>query len=367
MSPIGKIGSWRRKPSRRLALMVAVLCLAACVGSGFRFTPPPPAATPDPYFNRLFTRADGWTGGDGTLSVELGDGRSLWLFGDSFLGTVNPDGTRPEDAPLVRNCMVIQDGGALTIRTGGGREAPTAFFPPLPPGEWCWPADATVQGEQVLVLLHSFRQGRPLLWDWQWTGTAVAELNLPKLEIERITPLAVSNHVMYGAILERAEATYIFGVEERGSDRLMHLARAPPGDFLGAWAFFDGRGWSADPAASAPILEGVSTQVGVVDLADGPALVTMDNRVPFSADLVMYRAAAPQGPWHGPCRLYRAPEAGGAIVAYNPFIHPQFTANGRLLVSYNLNHVSDPKALYRDAAIYRPRFVRIDPTACPAP
>jgi hypothetical protein len=32
-------------------------------------------------------------------------------------------------------------------------------------------------------------------------------------------------------------------------------------------------------------------------------------------------------------------------VAYNPFVHPQFTANGRLLVSYNLNHVSDPKAL----------------------
>ncbi|MEE4608937.1 MAG: hypothetical protein V2L15_08615, partial [Desulfobacteraceae bacterium] len=246
-------------------------------------------------------------------------------------------------------------------------KSPDAFFPPLPPGEWCWPADATVHNGQVRVILHSYRQGRPLLWDWQWTGTAVAELGLPELEIERITPLAAANGVLYGAILERAEATYVFGVEERGSARWMHVARAPPGDLLGAWAFFDGKQWSMDQAATRPFLDGVSTQFAVVDLADGLALVTMDNREPFSADLVMYRAARPEGPWEGPCRLYRAPEAGAAIAAYNPFIHPQFTANGRLLVSYNLNHVSEPAALYRNAAIYRPRFVRVDPAACPAP
>jgi hypothetical protein len=352
--------------TRWLALLAMMVCLSACVGLGLRPGPREPA--PDPYFNHLFNRTgNGWTGGDGTLSVALADGRTLWLFGDSFLGTVNPDGTRPEETPLVRNCIVIQHGDTLTTRTGGCPADPEAFFPPLPPGQWCWPADATVQNEKVLVLLHSFRQGRPRLWDWQWTGTAVAELGLPQLHIERITPLAVANNVMYGAILERAEATYIFGVEERGSARWMHVARAPPGDFLGPWAFFDGKGWSPDPAATRPVLNGVSTQFAVVALADGLALVTMDNRVPFGADLVMYRAAAPRGPWRGPCRLYHAPEADGELVAYNPFIHPQFTAAGRLLVSYNLNHVSDPTALYRNATIYRPRFVRIDSTACPAP
>lgn len=352
----------------RLALLAIILFLAACTGLGPHPGPPTPAAAPDPFFNRLFARTGGgWTGGDGTLSVPLGDGRTLWLFGDSFLGTVNPDGTRPEDTPLVRNCIVIQDGETLTTRTGNSPEAPEAFFPPLPPGEWCWPADATVQNGKVRVILHSYRQGRPLLWDWQWTGTSVAELGLPQLEIERITPLAVSNGVMYGAILERAEATYIFGVEARGSARWMQVARAPPGDLLGAWAFFDGEGWSIDQAATRPVLDGVSTQFAVVDLADGLALVTMDNRVPFSADLVMYRAARPEGPWQGPCRIYRVPEADAAIAAYNPFIHPQFTAGGRLLVSYNLNHVSEPAALYRDASIYRPRFVRLNPAACPAP
>ncbi|MEE4608513.1 MAG: DUF5005 domain-containing protein, partial [Desulfobacteraceae bacterium] len=82
----------------RLALLAIILFLAACAGLGPPPGPPTPAAAPDPFFNRLFARTGGgWTGGDGTLSVPLGDGRTLWLFGDSFLGKVNPDGSRPAD------------------------------------------------------------------------------------------------------------------------------------------------------------------------------------------------------------------------------------------------------------------------------
>ena len=33
-------------------------------------------------------RADDWTGGDGTHSVRLPDGRVLWLFSDTYLGQV---------------------------------------------------------------------------------------------------------------------------------------------------------------------------------------------------------------------------------------------------------------------------------------
>ncbi|MGM7445967.1 hypothetical protein ACPW7O_31915, partial [Streptomyces tunisiensis] len=56
-------------------------------------------------------RTDDWTGGDGTHSVPLPDGRLLWLFSDTFLGRVhrppNPAGEayawRDGSAPLVRN------------------------------------------------------------------------------------------------------------------------------------------------------------------------------------------------------------------------------------------------------------------------
>ena len=88
--------------------------------------------------------------------------------------------------------------------------------------------------------------------------------------------------------------------------------------------------------------------------------MTMDERTPFSNRVVLYRAAAPSGPWQGPADIYQAPEADGAIAAYNPFVHPQFGHADGYLVSYNLNDVHDPDRLYGDAARYRPRFIRAD-------
>ncbi|MBI5894631.1 MAG: hypothetical protein HZB24_00980, partial [Desulfobacterales bacterium] len=85
-----------------------------------------------------------------------------------------------------------------------------------------------------------------------------------------------------------------------------------------------------------------------------------DGRVPFSNLIVAYRSRAPTGPWQGPQTVYQAPEANTQIAAYNPFAHTQFNDQGRVLISYNVNHVSDPNALFRDATIYRPRFIRVN-------
>jgi len=32
----------------------------------------------------LFTRSKGWTGGDATYSLNLKNGKTLWMFGDTF-------------------------------------------------------------------------------------------------------------------------------------------------------------------------------------------------------------------------------------------------------------------------------------------
>ncbi|MER6311485.1 hypothetical protein [Streptomyces sp. NPDC001657] len=40
------------------------------------------------------SRTDDWTDGDGTHSVRLPDGRTLWLFSDTFLDRIQPPPTR---------------------------------------------------------------------------------------------------------------------------------------------------------------------------------------------------------------------------------------------------------------------------------
>jgi len=343
--------------------ILLLLLPSACLRKPATSLPPAaPLAHPDLSFNRLFTRyGGGWTGGDGTLSIGLPDGRSLWLFGDTFLGHVRPDGSRPLDSPLIRNCLVVQNGNNLTTRYGGTSRHPTAFLVPQDPEAWFWPGDGIVSGDRLQVFYHRFHQVAPGMWGWAWDGTVIATLQLPALELVGVVLRDDGNGVAYGsALLECNAWVYIYGTVTQGSVKHLHVARALRPHLEDAWQFWTGRQWSSDAKASRSVLAGVSSQFGVVPLASGFGLVTMDERTPFSNRLVLYRAETPTGPWQGPIAIYQSPEADGAIAAYSPFVHPQFGHADGYLISYNLNDVHDPDRLYADAAIYRPRFIRAD-------
>src|SRR5512133_3651344 len=63
----------------------------------------------DRRFTKMFARdCCGVTGADGEYSVLLADGRTVWIFGDSFLGTVKPDRSREKSIPwFIRNGMAV--------------------------------------------------------------------------------------------------------------------------------------------------------------------------------------------------------------------------------------------------------------------
>jgi hypothetical protein len=85
-------------------------------------------------FQSVFHRYTGWTGGDATYSIPLPDGRTLWLFGDSFIGTVRPDRSRPGSS-FYRNAAMVQQGNEfITLPVSGN-----AFVRPADPGWWYWP------------------------------------------------------------------------------------------------------------------------------------------------------------------------------------------------------------------------------------
>ena len=341
-----------------LALAPVLACHAHPDASGGAA---PTAVAPDAAFERLFAAQDsGWTGGDGGVSLRLPDGRTLWLFGDSFLGVIEPNGSRSAATPFIRNCLLVQDGDRLTPLHGRRDGAPAAFFRPTRGDEWYWPGDGTVQGQDLFIFLHRFQRSHPGLWGWQWTGTDLARLRLPALELEAITPLPTTRSVRWGiALFEHRSQIYIYGVVHKAGQRDLHVARTSADALAGPWSYFDGRTWSPSHP-SAAILTGVSSQFGVVALRKDLVLVTMDERRPFSSRLVAYAASRPEGPFQGPTALYEAPEAGNGVAAYNPFVHPQFMQQGRFLISYNVNHLHDPQIHFRHARLYRPRFLRVD-------
>jgi hypothetical protein len=313
-------------------------------------------------FNRLFERrGDGWTGGDGTVSILLPDGRTVWLFGDTLLGTVSADETRSVDTPFIRNSLLVQNGTRMETRMRFAGGEPTSFFVPSSADQWFWPGHGIVDGDQLKIFLHRFEQTELKLWAWHWVGTDLASVSLPSLELTGIEPAPSENGILYGvSLLEEDAYIYIYGTADRKHPKEAHLARAPTGGIHGPWAYYSGASWSDQPTASQSILTGVSTQYSVIHAGRHFYLFTMDGRNVFSNIIVVYRAAQPQGPWQGPLTIYQAPETNSQVAAYNPFTHPQFSVENSLLLSYNLNHISDPNALYQDASIYRPRFIRVD-------
>jgi hypothetical protein len=321
-----------------------------------------PQAAPDRFYNNLFTRRDGgWTGGDGTRSVALPDGRILWLFGDTFLGTVRPDRSRPRAAPMVRNTFVVQNGGTLVTLHGGTAASPQAFVTPQDKDSWYWPTDGLVEGNRLLVFLPRFTATGPGMWDWRWSGTDIGTFSLPELRLEKITAAVAVNRVIYGAaILKDAGATFIYGVEELQSAKHVHIAKADPGRLDDAWEYWNGEGWTADPLASKRLFSGAAMQFSVIKTGGHYVLISSDNRNPFDSAIVAYVSPSPIGPWSLSSLHYRPPEAKGDVVAYNALAHPHLSPRDRLLLSYNLNNIRDAGAVFRNADVYRPRFVLID-------
>ena len=54
-----------------------------------------------------------WASADGAIPVTLPDGRTVWLFGDTFVGKVDPGGAIDPADPLIHNSFVVQTGACF--------------------------------------------------------------------------------------------------------------------------------------------------------------------------------------------------------------------------------------------------------------
>ncbi|MCL7492059.1 hypothetical protein M8I34_11490 [Streptomyces sp. MCA2] len=354
-------------------------------------------------------RMDDWTGGDGTHSVRLPDGRTLWLFSDTFLDRIqpppNPQGqkhrwrTADTGVPLLRHnsAVVMSRSGRLerTLTGGPAAGAPGPFFPDPPGGGWRWPVRASVEPrtpgapEKVVRVLLWHRAPGTGPWIFGVPhATEVATLSLPALRLEGITetvgPASVADpgrRVLYGAAAVRDGGwTYVFGSDDPPSSPASSafLARVPAGRLAdrGSWRFRDGAHWRRQAGRAGPVLRaggrrGVGSAFSVV--RDGPAwvLITMDTGGDGAAGmraLTSYWSCSPFGPWHGPNGRLTPPRPPAPdpqhVAVYNPQIHPEFTANGEFLLSYDVNWLGPPGVpadprVNGDVELYRPRFLRV--------
>lgn len=327
-----------------------------------------PEAIPAGHFTALFDRhCCGFTGGDGTYSVELPDGRTVWIFGDTFLGSVNPDGTREKQTPLyARNTFVVQDGDSMTTLFRGDLQdyASLVIPPPEEPGGellpedsvWFWPGDGYVDQDTLYVFMSEFIKRDTGMWGFEWTGTWLAKFSLPAIKQVDLVKIPHSGvyQVHYGhAVYPGEDFIYTYGLK----DKKPHTARYPKNTPLSGWRFYDGTGWSANPEESRAMnAPGGSEQFSVIRIGNVFAYISQEG---FLSDTIYSMIApTPCGPWRNKKTLYETPIPfdNENLFSYNAVAHPQFTRDSMLLVSYNINSMKLADH-FRNADIYRPRFI----------
>ncbi|GAA3801155.1 DUF5005 domain-containing protein [Streptomyces phyllanthi] len=339
------------------------------------------------------TRTDDWTGGDGTHSVRLPDGRVLWLFSDTYLGQVhappNPVGEsvawRDASAPMVRNSAVVMSASGRLLST-----LPAPVFADPAPEQWRWPVAARVEprspgsAERVVrVLLWTRTAGRsPWIYGVP-TATEVATLSLPDLRLEGVTTVLdqasvtdPAERVLFGTTaVDAGDWTYVFGGDDaQAASRPVsraYVARVPRGRLgePGAWEYWDGERWAVR-GRSEPVLgdgrrRGVGSAFTVVRDGRTYVLFTMAAGTRGLTTITSYWSCSPTGPWHGPAKGFSPPLPESGVAAYNPQAHPALSGGGsRLVLSYDVNWldanaVSAQANLSRNVSLYRPRFVSL--------
>ncbi|WP_068422112.1 DUF4185 domain-containing protein [Janibacter terrae] len=319
-------------------------------------------ATPSREDDRRFElTGPGWVGGDSTYSVGLPDGRTLWLFSDSFIGEVTAGGTPRPGMAMVHNALVAEDdSGRLSTHTS---EGPESFFPDPSEDTYYWVQDALVQGEELVVFLSLTR--RVGEQGFAWDRNAMARVSLPGLEVEEIIDPGSSgtDHVAWGAgVMPTPTYTYVYGIEDLEQTKHLHLARVPAGNLTDRtrWEYRGADGWTSDPTRSARLTDGVANELSVTPYRDGYLMISSDTSQPFSPGINAWTACSPQGPWADPQRIYETPESGrGQHFTYNAHGHPTLSDDEQLLISYNVN-TFDFGELTRNPTLYRPKFITLD-------
>jgi hypothetical protein len=361
---LSDVGSWRRVSDTPLGARGDAPEAAACFEA---------AAWREA--DRLFRGDPHWVGADVASTVDLGDGRILWLFGDT---RIDPAGTGMlRGARMVSNSVAIQTGtdpstAAIAFSWGrDGRGGPASFIPD-PKGERLWfGTGVRVDDRLVLFMSRIISTNTGLGFESVgWTAflvenpdAAPSAWQVRRLETPT-NPLGID--VGFAAASRLGEYVYAFGSPNPIKSHPIYAARWPVdevrrGDLQDPeWWAGDLTGWVPDSSGAPrwPLFEQGQSELSIHrDPATGQFLAVHTQGF-GAADVMVRSAPALTGPWTAPRMLYRPPEYYVPdIMIYAAKAHPELSG-ADLVLTYATNSF-DFGRMVADSLLYYPRFVRL--------
>ena len=329
-----------------------------------------------PEADALFRRDPRWLGADGAATVDLGDGRILWLFSDTFIG--NKPGATRFDATMVRNSVAIQSHADPTTAEfkafwNAEGERPASFF--ADDGqEWFWPGDGElVDGKLIVFMMRVERKEGGLGFKvLDWTARLIDNpLEPPSKWSPRPVETPTNSFgakIGFGTVIR--DGDYLYAYAPAGPTHAIYVVRWPITQVL-AGDLTQPEWWSPADAAWRPHRDLTGLPEPMIDHGQAEFTVHLDAakqrylqvQTAFFpiGPLALRTAPSLTGPWSSATNFYDPPELSGApkgFYMYSAKAHLEIAAAGDLAVTYctNLHSIYDT---VRSPDIYYPRFVRV--------
>jgi hypothetical protein len=349
----------------------------------------PPAAIPLPEvvkaepasdLDKKFRRTQGWIGADGAFSVRLSEARTLWLFSDTWVGSIH-DGKR-KNAAIVNNTVGIQDGNGANAKITYAIQAddeghPRPLFTPPDGKGWFWLFAGHIADGKLHVFLPRMEKTKGTgAFAFKgidlWLGTVSNPADEPtKWKIEykkvRFADLTGEKKRSFGAAVYRDDKhVYVYGTEQSPArpfpSRKLIVARAPVdklADF-DTWRFYANGEWKADVKDATPQVGGLGSELSVVYVAGLKRYALVYSENGLSDRIVGRFATSPEGPWSEPVLLYTCPEMkkDKKVFTYAAKAHAHLAGENELVISYAVNSF-ELAPVMNNADLYWPTFVRV--------
>jgi hypothetical protein len=337
-----------------------------------------------------FPYAGGWLGADDAYSIPLGAHKSLWLFGDTFVG--NPDtAERSKATTMIHNSIGIStcvaDGPCpidyywrdpLSAR-------PRAFFDTGRDDLWYWPLDGVRQGNAVYLSLLMVRPragaGPDDPFGFEIAGTTwarVSNLAAPPAQWHIATlPLTDGNLWAGVSFVRDGKFLLLYSqVNQGGRNGYMIVLRVPVGkidDLAAHWEYYGSdRKWRPLPPHPDPqhmdplhvIDQAISEMTVRYHAAAREWVAISPGPESFSRRIVARVAHSPVGPWSPPAAIFQFPEMNPQNPLYDKDTfcyatkeHIEF-GDSKLVLTYACN--SSLAKTLKNMQIYRPRGVVVN-------
>lgn len=347
----------------------------AVAGEQFRVQPLPEC-------NARFLNTNGWTGADVASTVPLDGERTLWLFGDTWIGPVISN--RHTHATMVNNTVAVQQGRDLATaqldffwrhQTNG---QPAALFTPADGRGYFWPVSGLYVANRLHIIAAQIESTGGTgafafrgLGHWLLTVTNASAPPNEWRTVQQKIPFGLESatrHITFGAAILRHDGwVYIYGCDEdRGNGHFPRkhaiVARAPATTIedFGKWQFWGDGAWRDKAEQATRLFDQAADEYSVNWIPVLRRFVAICTPNGLSAEIHLRQASSPCGPWSAPVPIYRCPEFAQhpGDFCYAAKGHPEISGTNDLVVTYATN-TGDFWFGAAHADIYVPRCIRI--------